>query len=125
MITSAFVFNGVNIVIAVASLVLIVLAAKAVKDKGIRNLLRIALVLLILSAIILPVCLYIYKFVPIAYTGKVAGAAEAEGAYEMVTKFRYYALVGTILEAASVVLLVLVSGKLIALRAGAPVGEEG
>ncbi len=125
MIPSAFVFNGVNIVIGVASLLLIVLASKAIKEKGARTLVRIALVLLILSAIILPVCLHVYKFGPAAYVGQVAGVPSAKGAYDRVKNFRYFALVGTLCETASVVLLVVASRRLVVLPAAEPAGEEG
>ena len=122
MISGSNVFYAVNAILAVVSIVLIILASKSMQDKGAKKIYIPALVLLILSAVILSVCLGIYKMGAMAYVGQVAGVAE--GAYDQVKKFRFYGLVGTILELLSVVLLTVVSAKLISSQPKEQTGEE-
>jgi hypothetical protein len=111
MISASYVFYGVNVIIGVASLIVIILAAKSQAQHA-KKILIVALVLLILSAGILAFSLRIYKMGALAYIGQTVGGMD--GVYEKVKKFRYYALAGTLFEFIAIVLLTVVTAKVLA-----------
>ncbi|UCD57413.1 MAG: hypothetical protein JSV16_16680 [Candidatus Hydrogenedentota bacterium] len=122
MVTSAFVYNGVNVVLAVACLVSIFLVFRFVPDSRARLLLMAACVLIILTGGILVFCLKVYKMLSIAYTAEAAGMET--GVLEQVILFRDLALLGSIFELVAIGLLAGASKRLISLQTGELTGEE-
>jgi hypothetical protein len=104
------------------SIIVIILSFKHLEDKRIRRLFITALILLVLSAGILSVCLKIYKLGALAYIGQITGVAE--GAYDTVKVFRYFALIGVFFELLCVALLAMVSKMVISPRTTELAGEE-
>jgi len=121
MIPGLYVFYAVNAILAVASVVGIILASKS-QGQHAKKPFIVALVLLILSAGILSFCLGIYRMGALAYIGQTVGGME--GVYDKVKNFRFYGLVGTILEFVSVVLLTIVSAKMVSFQPREQGGEE-
>lgn len=123
MLTSATVYNGVNIILAATCLVALVLLFRFVRDKKTRWFLAVAFVLLILTSGIFSVSLSIFKLSSAAYTGEAVGQVE-KGTFESVDRFKYYALVGNILELISIGLLTVACKRLLSVRVDVS-AEEG
>ena len=123
MIEAEHFYVAVNVVLGLMCLVSIFLAVKYVPVNGGRNILILALVLLILSGAALSFCQYIFRFYALAHMADIA--TEAEGTFEKVDKFRNLLPVGNIFEVVAIGICALVGKKMISLRvAGQSEGGE-
>ena len=120
MIQAQQFYVAVNVVLGLMCVVSIFLAVKYVPVNGGRNILILALVLLILSGAALSFCQFIFRFYALAYMADLA--TEAEGTFESVDRFRFLLPVGNILEVVAICLCALVGKKMISLRVA---GQEG
>jgi len=116
MISAELFYIVVNVVLAAVCVVSIVLAFKYVPDKGIRNLLIVALVLLILSGGALSFCQKIFRLYSVAYMGDMYGVTD--GAVQKVDQFRILLPIGNMFELMAIALCAFVGKKLITLRTG-------
>ncbi|GAB4345732.1 MAG: hypothetical protein Kow0099_26320 [Candidatus Abyssubacteria bacterium] len=116
MITSAFVYNGVNLILAIACLVSAVLVFKYVPDRRGRLLLVLAFVLIILSSGILSFCLRIAKLYEAAFIGEMFHKAP-EGSFDKVNFYKFtLSRLGNVLDLIGIGIIVGVSKRLISLR---------
>lgn len=116
MITSAFVYNGVNLVLAIACLVSVLLVFRYIPDKRARVLLVVAFLLVILNGGISSVCLNVSKYFEVAYAGEALGKAPP-GTFDKVNFYKYdLSRFANILELVAVGIMVIVSEKLASLR---------
>jgi hypothetical protein len=123
MIAAQEFYIAVNVVLGLMCVVSIFLAVKHVPVNGGRNILILALVLLILSGAALSFCQFIFRFYALAYMADVA--TEAEGTLEKVKRFSILLPIGNILEVVAIGICALVGKKMISLRvAGQSEGGE-
>ena len=123
MITSGPLYDGVHAVLGVASLIAIFFSFRLIQGGRARTLLTIALILIIVSAAIMPVCLRIYKLHAVVYTGEAVGEVE-EGTLETIYRFKDLAHIGTVLELLAIILLAGVSKRLLAQHLATQSEEE-
>ena len=124
MISSELMFNGVNVVLAVACLVSLFLVSKFVPDKRARVLLIVAAILIILSAPALTIALKIYKITPVAMLGDATRVTD--GAAKTTTSFRYLSLLGSLFELIAIILFAAAARRLFSPPTAEPepAGEE-
>jgi hypothetical protein len=121
MISSHVMYNGVNVVLAVACLISLFLVSKFVPDKRTRTLLIVALILMFLSAPALIMGLRIFKITPAAVLGD--GLGMTDGASDMTKNFRYVGLLGSLCELIAIVLFAAAAKRLFSPRAEEPAEE--
>lgn len=114
MINSAMVYDAVNVILALASLVGLILLGKFIPSKRVRTMLAIALILIILASPIYMVCLRVFKLYEIAYAGEMIGKVE-KGTFARVMRFRDIAVLGHVFEFVSIALIVGASKVMFAL----------
>jgi hypothetical protein len=125
MITSALVYNGVNLILAIACLVSAILAFKYIPDKRGRLLLAVAFVLIILSSGILSFCLRVAKLYELAAIGEMFHKAPP-GSVEKVNFYKFtLSRVGNVLDLVGVGIMVGVSKRLVSLKGTGTNKEEG
>jgi hypothetical protein len=124
MISGDFLYNGMNLFLAVVALISIVLAPKLLRAGGARRKLVGACILLILSGAIFSVSLRMFRLSSLAYIGEAVQRAEA-GTYQMTDNFKHIALIGNVFDVAAVVLLAAVSRSLLKKKTGGGPEKEG
>jgi len=112
MLSSALLYNWVNIALGVTCVVSIALAFRSIPDKGPKKLFIIGLILILLTAIFMPICLHILKLHSAAQLGVTVGKIEQE-TLDMIYRFGDLATIGSVLELLEIILLVGVSKRLI------------
>jgi hypothetical protein len=123
MIEAQHFYVAVNVVLGLMCVVSIFFAVKYVPVNGGRNILILALVLLILSGAALSFCQYVFRFYALAHIADIA--TKAEGTFESVDRFKNLLPVGNIFEVLAIGICALVGKKMISLRvAGQEGGEE-
>lgn len=123
MISGAFTYDAVNIVLAVTGLLSLFLVVRLLPDKNAKLLLVIALIMVILSGVILLVAMRMYKYSIIVFAAEELGKVEA-GTVARWENLCDIFLVGNVFELVVVALFVSISKRLASLRNGAAMGEE-
>jgi hypothetical protein len=120
MVSAQSFYIGVNVVLGLMCVVSIFLAVKHVPVNGGRNMLILALVLLILSGAALSFCQYIFRFFALAHMADLAAneAGSEDGTFAKIEKFGHLQTIGTIFEIVAICICAVVGRKMIALRVG-------
>ncbi|RJP67845.1 MAG: hypothetical protein C4532_13935 [Candidatus Abyssobacteria bacterium SURF_17] len=118
MINAAVVYDAVNVLLALASLVGLILLGKFIPSRRVRIVVAIALILIILTSPIYMLCMRVFKLYEVAYAGEMIGKVE-KGTFAKVMRFRDIAVLGHVFEFISIALIVGASKVMLALpRAG-------
>lgn len=124
MISAERFYIVMNVVLGLIFVASIILAPRFIPDKRARNLLIVALVLLILSGGALAFCQKIFRLYELAYMGDSSGATE--GAMETIDRIRMLVPISNLFELVAIGLCVFVGKRLIFLRSeGQPEGGTG
>lgn len=123
MISGSAVYDGINIILALAALAGLFSLRKAIADRETRRRFVAACVLLILSGIVFSVCLNVFRFATLAYAGEAVGKVE-RGTYHFVDRFKTISLLGNIFDVLAVALMASVSRRLMSKTETSSVKEE-
>ncbi len=123
MVSGEFTYNAVSIVLAVAGLLSLFLVVRLLPDKQTKIMLAVTLIMVILSGVILPVAMRMYKFTVIVYAAEELKKVEAGTVARWENLCNIY-LIGNALELVAVGLLVGISAKLASPHGRTTRGEE-